>query len=87
MNCIVYKSSRKADTYLFVADEDALSTLPEALAGLLGRLERVMDIELVEGRTLASASAAEVMRQIDANGYYLQLPPSAGYPLDHRVVN
>lgn len=85
MNCIVYKSARKADTYLFVADEDALSTLPAALAGLLGRLERVMEIELFEGRVLASASAADVMRQIDANGYYVQLPPSAGNPLDQSI--
>jgi uncharacterized protein YcgL (UPF0745 family) len=37
-----------------------------------------MDLELHANRRLAQADVVEVMRQIDAQGYYLQMPPRAG---------
>jgi uncharacterized protein YcgL (UPF0745 family) len=82
MNCIVFKSTRKRDTYLFVSREDDLARLPEPLSRLLGKLEEVMSIELHEGRRLAHARAAEVMRRIEVDGFYLQLPPASTHPLD-----
>lgn len=32
-------------------------------------------MELGSGRTLAQADVAEVLRQIEERGYYLQMPP------------
>lgn len=81
MNCAIYKSDKKPDYYLYIArvseKEDDLSCLPDALAGLLGQLEFVMQLELSDGRKLAQADVGEVMESVQKNGYYLQTPPRA----------
>lgn len=74
MQCVVYKSLSQFDYYLFVRREDAFTRVPEGLKQLLGTLEKVVDLELDSARTLAQADVAEVMRQITAQGYYLQMP-------------
>ncbi|MCO6414374.1 MAG: YcgL domain-containing protein [Thiogranum sp.] len=74
MHCVVYKSLRQFDYYLFVRRDDALTRVPEGLKQMLGSLEKVIDLELDSARTLAQADVAEVMRQITAQGYYLQMP-------------
>ena len=76
MDCLVYKSLRKADTYLFVQHEDDFSSVPEALLQALGKLELVMHLELTPQRRLAQADATQVSNQIRARGFYLQLPPA-----------
>ncbi len=86
MHCTVYKSRRKADTYLFLrrrddADDDSVE-LPSALAEMLGPLEEVMVLELAPGRHLANADVDEVIARLTEPGYYLQLPPAEGNPLD-----
>jgi len=75
MHCVVYKGTRKPDTYLFVEHEDDFSRVPEPLLRLLGSLQRVMTLELSPDRTLAQADAREVRRLLRDQGYYLQLPP------------
>jgi uncharacterized protein len=75
MKCAVYKSMRKADTYLFVAKRDDFSRLPDGLCEHLGRLELVMELELDAGRKLARADAGDVMARLQSDGFYLQLPP------------
>ena len=80
MNCSIYKSARKRDTFLFVRNEKELSDIPDALLTLLGELEQVMILELHPKQKLARAEAGEVMRQIEQNGYYLQLPPAQYRP-------
>ncbi len=76
MNCTVYKSARKPDTYLFVAAGSELSSLPQGLHDLLGGLDAVIEFELTPERRLARAAAADVMASIESRGYYLQLPPT-----------
>lgn len=77
MQCAVYKSSRKADTYLYVLAGDALSRVPDALLQMLGPLEWVMELELHPQRTLARADVRQVMTQLESSGYFLQMPPPA----------
>lgn len=83
MHCIVYKSLRQFDYYLFVDREDAFSRVPEGLKILLGTLEKVMEVELDSARTLAQADVEEVMKQVLEQGYYLQMPkrPGQGRPV------
>jgi uncharacterized protein YcgL (UPF0745 family) len=81
MQCSVYKSHRQSDYFLFVSREEGLSRLPDGLKRLLGRLEKVMDLELHPRRLLAQADARQVMRQIAECGYYLQMPPRNGFDL------
>ena len=80
MHCSVYKSLRQFDYYLFVRSDEAFSRVPEGLRQLLGSLEKVMDLELDSGRELAQADVAEVVKQIERQGYYLQMPPRAELP-------
>lgn len=75
MKCVIYKGRRRADTYLYIEREDDFSRVPEALLGMLGRLERVMELELTPGRALAQADPEQVRRLLREQGYYLQMPP------------
>lgn len=76
MQCAIYKSNKKADTYLYVQEEGDFSRVPPDLLSLLGRLDLVMTLELTPDRTLARADPEQVRQQLETPGYYLQLPPS-----------
>jgi len=75
MLCVVYKSLRQFDYYLFVRKDEGLDRVPDALKTLLGNLEEVTEVDLHAQRKLAQADAVEVMAQIEAEGYFLQMPP------------
>lgn len=75
VNCTVYKSLRKDQTYVFVPAGSDLDELPDMLKTLLGELEKVLDVELTPERPLARAEASEVMQQIAESGFYVQMPP------------
>ena len=77
MQCVVYKSLRQFDYYLFVKKDDGFSCLPEGLRQILGVLEKVIDLDLDEKRTLAQADVLEVIQQIEEKGYFLQMPPGS----------
>ncbi len=74
LDCSIYKSSRKADTYLFVPQNNELENLPGPLLQALGKLEHVMDLSLTTGKKLAQSDARSVMKTLRLQGYYLQLP-------------
>ena len=76
VKCAVYKSRRRADTYLYVEAENDFRRVPQALLRILGTLELVLTLELDGRRTLAQADPQEVQRQLLEQGYYLQLPAS-----------
>lgn len=71
----VFKSSRKADTFLYVARGTDLDELPEGLRAVFGTPESVLSMKLTEERKLARYSGAEILEAIEANGFFLQLPP------------
>jgi len=73
MQCVVYKSLRQFDYYLFVKKDDGFSRLPDGLKQILG----VLDLDLDENRTLVQADVVEVMQQIEEKGYFLQMPPGS----------
>ena len=75
IECLVYRASRRADTYVFVRKEDGETRLPDALRTLTGRLELAMEVTLGADRKLARADTGEVMRAIVEKGFYLQMPP------------
>ena len=76
--CAVFRSRRSPDTYLFVDHQEGFSRVPEALMREFGGAERAMTLALTPERRLARADAADVLRCIRENGFYLQLPPVAG---------
>jgi uncharacterized protein YcgL (UPF0745 family) len=80
MKCAIYKSHKRANTYLYVSAGHDLGRVPKALLDMLGRIELVMTLELTPQRTLAHADPAEVRRALQEQGYFLQLPP-ADFPV------
>lgn len=75
MICAVYKSSRKAETYLFVPKRDDFSRVPEPLMQTFGTPQLVMLLQLDGKRTLALADHEKVRTALAQQGFYLQLPP------------
>jgi uncharacterized protein YcgL (UPF0745 family) len=62
--------------YLYVEKARGVADVPEPLMKQFGEPEEVMMLMLSPGRKLARADAKEVLREIDENGFYLQMPPT-----------
>ena len=77
MQCIVYKSRKKSDTYIFVENENDFERVPDALRQMLGDLEMVMRVDLDQRDKLAQADPRQVKASLLEQGYFLQLPPTA----------
>lgn len=77
MRCHVYKSLRRVDSYVYLAQRDAFDTLPEALRGGLLPLAFVMELDLSPPRRLSREDVAVVRANLLACGFHLQLPPPA----------
>lgn len=75
MRCYVYRSPRKADTYLYVAREDDFSEVPEALLEVFGTPEFALDFDLTPARRLAREDPAQVLANLEGQGFHLQMPP------------
>jgi uncharacterized protein YcgL (UPF0745 family) len=75
MQCFVYASVRKPDSYLWLAQRDAFEVLPESLVLLLGELRFVMEVQLDEQRKLPIEDTEQVLDHLRTQGWHLQLPP------------
>ncbi len=71
----VYKSIKKADTYLFVEKRDDFSRVPEPLLETFGQPKYVMMINLASREKLGVADLDAVKQALIDQGFYLQLPP------------
>ena len=76
MHAFVYKSLKKADTYVYLAARDDFARLPETLRTQLGGLQFVLDLELTPQRKLAREEAAVVLENLALRGFHLQFPPA-----------
>ncbi|BEE17825.1 YcgL domain-containing protein [Aeromonas enteropelogenes] len=75
MLCAVYKSRKKAETYLFVERREDFSRVPEALMTTFGRPELVLMTKLDPAKPLGLANVSKVMEALTTQGFYLQVPP------------
>lgn len=75
MHAYVYKSQRKADTYVYFAARDDFDALPEPMRAQLGPLQFVLDVALTEGRTLARGDVEQVRKNLRTQRFHLQMPP------------
>ena len=74
--CQVFRSSRKQEMYLYVDKARGLVDVPEVLMAQFGEPEPVMTLVLDSQRKLARADTADVLADIAAQGFYLQMPPT-----------
>lgn len=81
MHAYVYKSLRKADTYVYLAARDAFDRLPEPVRAQLGPLAFVLEVGLTADRRLAREDPAVVRENLMARGFHLQLPPTVADPM------
>ena len=76
--CFVYKGDRKHDYYLYlpheITDSSPPDDVPDVVLNLLGELTLVIEFELSADRSLAQADAKHVLADINAQGFYLQMP-------------
>lgn len=77
MQCFVYKSQRRDDTYVYLREESGFSALPAGLVDRLGTLIFVIELDLSPQRKLARENVTLVMENLLAKGYHLQLPAIA----------
>ena len=81
MRAYVYKSLKKADTYLYLAARDDFSRLPEPVLAQLGRLQFVLELDLTPERKLAQADPEVVRTNLVSRGFHLQFPPTMADPM------
>lgn len=77
MQAYVYKSRRKADTFVYLAARDDFALLPEPLRTQMGPLDFVLEVALTPERKLAREDVAVVRQNLVARGFHLQFPPQA----------
>jgi uncharacterized protein YcgL (UPF0745 family) len=77
----VYKSLKKADTYVYLAKRDDFAGLPEPLRTQLGTLQFVLEVDLAPGRKLAQENPDVVRENLAARGFHLQFPPTVEDPM------
>lgn len=75
MQCHVYRSSKRDDTYVYLRERDAFGLLPPNIATTLGELHFVLEVALTPERKLAREDAAVVRANLAARGFHIQFPP------------
>ncbi|MFT4178350.1 MAG: YcgL domain-containing protein [Thermomonas sp.] len=81
MHAYVYKSLKKADTYVYLAVRDDFTRLPEPLRAQLGGLQFVLDVALTPDRKLARENPETVRANLAERGFHLQFPPTVADPM------
>ena len=73
MLCHIYRSNRKLDTYLYLLEKDDFSMIPAELLDVFGPPEFSFSFDLQAARKLSKEDTAQVLENLDSQGYHLQL--------------
>ncbi len=73
IHCYIYRSERKADTYLYLLEKDDFSVVPEALMKVFGEAEFSFEFDLTPDRRLAKEDPKEVYNNLKQQGFHLQM--------------
>jgi len=65
--------------------KDDFECVPESLLTLLGDISFSFEFDLSKDRKLVKAEASEVIRIINENGFFLQMPPAKNELLGMKV--
>ncbi len=85
MHCDIYKFSKHAELYVYIARPDYpndteelrdwLGVLPSDFRHSLGTSQFVMHLDLGERDGLARVDKEEVLTKLKEQGYFVQMPP------------
>jgi uncharacterized protein YcgL (UPF0745 family) len=84
MRCSIFRSDTKHFHYIYVAEGKDFSELPAALRQQFGPSEPVMELDLDQVKRLAHADKEQVLKRLQEQGYYLQLPPETD--IENEIV-
>lgn len=82
MFCVIYRSAKQDQTYLFVENKDDFSRVPPELMAHFGKPVLAMLFPLNGSKKLVAADINKVKQDLQEQGYYLQLPPPIENLLD-----
>jgi len=82
--CKVFRSRRKAETYLYLAQHLAFEDLPLELRQAFGEPVFVMRLKLGAERRLARVDVKHVLEQLERSGYFLQMPSEL--PVEEEIT-
>ncbi len=75
MFCVIYRSPKRDQTYLYVEKKDDFSRVPEELLRGFGKPQLAMVLTLNKRDRLANADINKVKQALSEQGYYLQMSP------------
>ncbi|GKV88604.1 YcgL domain-containing protein [Pectobacterium carotovorum] len=75
MFCVIYRSAKRDQTYLYVEKKDDFSRVPEELMKSFGTPQLAMILPLDGRKKLANADIEKVKLALQEQGFYLQVPP------------
>ena len=81
MRVFVYKSRRKPDTYLYLAEHDAFDAVPEPMQVTLRPWQFVLEFDLTPDRRLPRINARVLQNNLVSQGFHLLFPVNVLDPL------
>ena len=75
MFCVIYRSNKREQSYLYVEKKDDFSRVPDELMYSFGTPKLAMILPLDGRKKLIHADLDKVKQALADQGYYLQLPP------------
>jgi uncharacterized protein YcgL (UPF0745 family) len=69
----IYRSNRKPDTYLYLAEKDDFSMVPESLMTVFGEPEFSFSFQLSVEKKLIKEDTNTVLENLKEQAYHLQL--------------
>ncbi|HEJ9093924.1 YcgL domain-containing protein [Serratia odorifera] len=86
MLCVIYRSPKRDQTYLYVEKKDDFSRVPEDLLKSFGTPQFAMLLNLEGRKRLANADIEKVKEALQEEGFYLQFPPPVENLLNQHLT-
>lgn len=73
MKAYIYRSSRKPDIYIYLAEEDDFSKVPKDIYNSLGIVELIMELDIKKGMKIAKENPETILENLNEHGFHIQL--------------
>ena len=87
MQCYIYRSSIKEGLYVYLADEDGLTSLPDPVMKQLGTPEYSMTLDLHPDRKMSQEDPVVVLENLKSDGFHVQMPRDIEHQLETIARN